>query len=293
MEMNTVAIVGLGALGTLFGHHLAKRMPKNALRFVADAQRIARYQREPPTSNGEPCEFAYVTPEAQTAPADLVLVAVKSLQLASALPAIRNQVGEDTVILSLLNGITSEGIIAEVYGEEKVVPCVAYGMDAVKEGSRLTYHNMGKLCIGPRQGGALPQTVRRTAAFFERVGFPYEVDRNMDRRLWGKFMLNVGVNQTLAVFGPDYGAIQQEGFQRDTMVAAMREVLSLSKLEGIPLTEEDLAGWLALLSTLNPRASLPCGRMWKPAAPARWRCLPARYCALRISTGLPRQSIVC
>ena len=60
--------------------------------------------------------------------------------------------GKQTLILSLLNGITSEGILAEAYGREKVVDCVAYGMDAVKEGNRLTYRNMGKLCIGPPRG---------------------------------------------------------------------------------------------------------------------------------------------
>ena len=75
----------------------------------------------------------------------------------------------------------------------------------------------------------------------------------MEKRMWGKFMLNVGVNQTVAVFGPDYGAIQQPGSQRDTMIAAIREVVSLSKPEGVALTESDVTYWLDVLRTLNPR----------------------------------------
>ncbi len=252
MEIRTVAVVGLGALGVLFGHRLAQPMPKGDLRVVADEGRAARYRRDGVYSNGEKCDFQYVSPEATGTPADLVLVAVKYGQLDEALAAVRNQVGAHTLILSLLNGISSEDVIAGVYGREKVVDCVAYGMDALKEGNRLTYRNMGKLCIGTRLGGPPIEPVLRVARFFERVSFPYEVDEAMGKRMWGKFMLNVGVNQTVAVFGPNYGAIQREGAQRDTMIAAMREVIALSRPEGVNLTQTDLDYWLHILSTLNP-----------------------------------------
>ena len=252
LEIETVSIVGLGALGTLFGHHLSRRMPRENLRVVADAARIDRYRREGIFSNGEPCDFHFVTPEADVGPADLVLVAVKALQLDGALASIRHHVDKNTVILSLLNGITSEAIIGGVYGMDHVVYCVAYGMDAVREGNRLTYRNMGKLCIGVNGGGALPENVKRVVRFFEQTDFPFEVDAHMEKRMWGKFMLNVGVNQTVALFGPDYGALQHEGEQRDTMIAAFREVVTLSRLEGVNLTEADVQYWLQLLSTLNP-----------------------------------------
>lgn len=251
-EIKTVAIVGLGALGTLFGNLLSKRMEKENLRIIADSGRIARYVQEKVYANGEACDFHYITPEEKTPPADLVLVAVKYLQLDDALKAIQNQVGPHTLILSLLNGITSEGIIGKAYGMDKVVYCVAQGMDAVKVGNRLTYKNTGKLCFGPINGGPLPEKVQGIANFFSRVGVPFEVDEHMGKRMWGKFMLNVGVNQTVAVFGPDYRAVQQEGPQRDTMIAAMREVIALSKLEGVNLTEDDLQYWLRVLGTLDP-----------------------------------------
>ena len=252
-EIKTVAIVGLGALGTLFGNILSKGVAPGGLRIVADKGRIAKYEQEKLYSNGEACTFTYVDREAQTGPADLVLIAVKSLQLEDAIATIRHQVGEDTVILSLLNGITSEGVIAQAYGMEKVVPCVAYGMDAVKVQNRLTYQNAGKLCIGPLSGGPVPEKVRRVERFFRAAGVPHEVDVHMNKRMWGKFMLNVGVNQTVAVFGPDYAAIQQQGAQRETMIAAMREVIALSALEGAGLEEQDLHAWLAVLAGLNPQ----------------------------------------
>jgi 2-dehydropantoate 2-reductase len=265
VEIRTVAIVGLGALGVLFGHQLSKKLPEGALRIVASADRIARYEREGVYCNGERCRFRYATPE-EAEVSDLLLFAVKFGDLESAIEAARNRVGPDTVILSLLNGVVSEEIIGRALGAEKVLPAVAQGMDAVKVGNRLTYAHMGMICFGDRPAGDSSEKVRAVARFFDKTGIPHEVPEDMQRRLWGKFMLNVGVNQAVAVFKCDYGGVQREGPARDAMIAAMREALVLSSAEGVGLTEVDLAYWLRLLSTLNPggkpslRQDLEAGR---------------------------------
>ncbi len=252
MEIRKVSIIGLGALGTLFGHHLSKRMPKGDIKIIADQDRIARYVRDKVYCNGEVCDFQYVTPEEKCEPADLVMIAVKYHQLRAAISAVKNQIGPHTLILSLLNGITSEEIISAVYGADKVVYCVAQGMDAVKEGNKLTYEHMGMLCIGEFDQDTHSERVASIAAFFQKTGLPHEIDMHMKKRLWGKFMLNVGVNQTIAVYGTKYNSVQQAGPARDTMISAMREVISLSEKEGIGLAEDDLRYWLALLGTLDP-----------------------------------------
>jgi len=74
----------------------------------------------------------------------------------------------------------------------------------------------------------------------------------MYKKLWSKFMLNVGVNQTVAVYGSNYGDIQREGPAREMMIAAMREVITLAEKEGIMLTEDDITYWLHVLSKLSP-----------------------------------------
>lgn len=266
-EIRTVALVGLGALGVMYGHHLSRVMPFERLRIIADRERIKKYETEKIYCNGEQCRFNYVSPEEDAGePADLVIFAVKYPGLAEAIEAVRKQVEDNTVIISTLNGITSEEVIGRTYGMEKIVYCVAQGMDAVKEGNRMTYVNMGILCIGDLEPGSISPNVRRVADFFEQVKIPYEFDTDMRKRLWGKLMLNVGVNQTVAVYEGTYGTIQREGPARETMIAAMREVMALAPYEGVVLTEDDLRYWLALLGTLNPegkpsmRQDLEAGR---------------------------------
>jgi 2-dehydropantoate 2-reductase len=162
-------------------------------------------------------------------------------------------VGEETIILSALNGITSEEIIGETYGMDKLLYCVAQGMDAVKEDNRLSYEHMGMLVFGGRPGFEQLEKMQAVVDFFDRMQFPYQPDTDMNKRMWGKFMMNVGVNQTAAVSkAGNYGELQNKGPVRERMIAAMREVITLSEKEKINLTEEDLNYWLSVLGTLNP-----------------------------------------
>lgn len=251
MEIKKVSLIGLGALGTLFGNQLAKNMPREDLRIVADEDRIERYEKNKIYCNCKICDFNYVTPMEQCEPADLLIFTVKYNGLKDAIKSVKNHVGENTIILSALNGITSETVIGETYGMDKIIYCVAQGMDAVKVGNKLTYHNMGMLCFGENEPGFISERVKTVARFFEKTSVPYEAVTDMQQRLWGKFMLNVGINQTVAVYQTNYGGVQKEGEARDTMISAMREVIDISGKEGINLTEDDLIYWLKIVNTLN------------------------------------------
>ena len=253
MEIKTVSIVGLGALGVLFGNHLSKHMPKENLRVIADSERISKYRRDGIFCNGEPCDFNYLAPDAPVSPADLLIIAVKYSDLPAAIEASKSQVGDDTIILSLLNGISSEDMIGQGFGADKVLLSVAQGMDAVKVSNSLTYANMGKICFGAASPDENSEKIEAVRHFFEKAALPHEVVPDMRKRLWSKFMLNVGVNQTSAVFGCDYGGLQNDGLARDTMLTAMEEARALSEKENVNLTRADINYWLCILGGLNPQ----------------------------------------
>jgi len=253
MEIKKVSIIGLGALGILYGNHFLNNLPKENLRILADKNRVNKYKKNGIYCNGKKCDFNYITPEVENDPADLMIFSVKYGGLKSAIKSAKNQIGENTIIISTLNGIVSEKEIGESYGIHNVVYCVAQGMDALKKNNELTYHNIGNLCIGEFNCEKTSKKLKSVINFFEKVNLPYIIDNNMKKRLWGKFMLNVGVNQTVALYEGSFKTIQVPGKERNTMIAAMREVMEISKYEGVEITEKDLDYWLNILDTLNPK----------------------------------------
>lgn len=251
MEIKKVSLIGLGALGILFGHQLSKHIGNN-LTVIADENRISRYRRDGVYCNGELCHFNYVTPDDKHEAADLILVAVKFNGLTDAVAAIKNHVGPETIILSILNGISSEEIIGQRYGMDKVLLCVSQGMDAVKVGNALTYHNKGFLFFGDIEPGHRSAKVQAVDRFLTEAGIAHVIPDDMKKHQWSKFMFNAGVNETTAVYLCNYAGVQKGGPYRDTMIAAMEEVAALAEKEHVSFTQEDIGYWLNILDGLNP-----------------------------------------
>jgi len=250
MKIQKTAIIGMGALGLLYADYITKQKGQDAVFFVMNKKRCEKYAGQKFDCNGIMKEFCMVEDEKAT-PADLVIVAVKYNGLNSALDTIKNCVDNHTIIMSVMNGITSEDFISERYGDSNVIYTVAQGMDAMKFNNKLTYTKMGELRIGITDTKKQP-ILQSVVDFFNEIRMPYSVDDDILHRLWSKFMLNVGVNQTCMVFETNYGGVLKEGKAHDTMLAAMREVINVGNAEGIGLSEDDLNYYINILGTLLP-----------------------------------------
>ncbi|WP_028829089.1 ketopantoate reductase family protein [Proteocatella sphenisci] len=253
MEIKKVVIVGRGALGILFGYHFTEKMGKSAVSFIASDDRIKKYNQEVSLCNGKVCDFSYISEDLKGEPADLVIFAVKSTRLEEALETAKNQIGDNTTIISVLNGISSEKIISDRYGKERIIHCVAQGMDAVKLGNDLSYSKMGELIVGIQsEDKQKRERLDSLCDFFEKVQLPYTREKDIIHRMWSKFMLNVGVNQVVMVNEGTYKTIQSPGEPRYMMIGAMREVVKLSEYEGANVTEKELQDYLSIVDSLDP-----------------------------------------
>ncbi|WP_333649458.1 ketopantoate reductase family protein [Lacrimispora sp.] len=252
-DTKKTVIVGLGALGMLYAGQISRSLGPEAVSFLADKERMERYRQMPFTINGEPCSFLIEDCE-EVKPADFVIVAVKYNGLTSALETMKNSIGPDTTIISVMNGIESESVIGERFGHEKVLYCIAQGMDAMKFGPTFTFNHFGELCLGVRMEGQ-EERLNALAVYLDQAGVPYRIEKNIEKRLWGKFMVNVGINQTCMAYETDYAGILAPGEANDTLLGAMREVISLSQKEGIHLSEEDLNDYIDLIKSLPPESA--------------------------------------
>ena len=247
--IKTVGLIGLGAVGALYAERLLNTGAD--VRIIVDEARRARYARDGVYVNGKRVDFPYVTPK-EAAPVDLLMIVTKEGGLLSAMETASGFVGEDTLIISLLNGVTSEGIVAQRFGGKNVLYSVAQGMDAVKEGNRLTYVHPGRIVLGEREPGEISARVQRVADYMNAHGVCVTPVNDMVRRQWGKLMLNVGLNQACMVYECDYGGVQRPGAARETMLAAMREAQKIAGLEGHAITDEEFDEWVALLDSFAP-----------------------------------------
>lgn len=252
-KIKKVTVVGLGALGCAYAGKLFDMDPQG-LTVLAGGERVARYKNEGLYINGKRYDFTYVSPDEITKPADLILVVVKTHQLSQAIMDMKNQVGPNTIILSLLNGITSEEMIGNVYGMEKLLYSVSYGLTANREGNHIHFSSYGNVAFGEKNNQTYSEKVLAVKELFDRASIPYTIPENMLHSLWWKFMFNVGINQCSAVTRGKYHTFQTVSAARNLLDSAMREVAALSERVGIHLTEQDIEKWYEVLAALDPNS---------------------------------------
>ena len=278
-SIENVAIVGFGSLGAMYAACFGGAMGSERVFVVADAARTERYRAEAATFNGEPIRVTYLTYEeaaerAAEQPFDVVLYAVKYGALSEAIEQSSPLVSLDTAVISVLNGVTSEEVLAERFGWDRVLLCIAQQMDSRKVGAVVTAGCVGVMALGVRdpEDAAQRANLERVTEWLAAIEQPFITPVDIQHQLWGKLICNVGVNQACAVYDCCFNGIH--GTRRGARGHDRRHARGGRGGPGRQawrLTDEDVAYWLDIIDHLNPAGSCrACARTCSPGAPRRW-----------------------
>lgn len=209
-EIKTVSLIGLGAMGSWFAPRL-QRTFGDRFRVIADGRRKERLETEGIEINGEALHFHVTEPSETGDPADLIIIATKGYGLQQAIADIRNQVGADTQILAVLNGIEAEDELIRAYGAEHVLYSLMR-VSIVMKDHRTSYNpEAGRVHFGEKHGnreGAYTDRVRAVKDVFDRAGIPCMIDEDMEKAIWFKYACNVSENMTCALLGIPFGVFR-------------------------------------------------------------------------------------
>lgn len=235
-QITSAALIGLGAIGSAYARRL---QAVGGLEFtvVAGGERAARLKKDGVVINGKRCFFNI---NDKGGPVDLIIFSTKFHQLEQAIKDVKSLVGPDTIILSLLNGISSEERIGAAYGMENVLYGRCVAIDAVRDASGVRFSSTGYIQFGRLKNDPVSPGVRAVAELFERAGIAYDIPADMERAVWWKFMVNVGINQVSAVLNAPYGVFTDVPEARALMRDTMAEVVALSRKAGVGLEYTDM-----------------------------------------------------
>lgn len=250
-EIKNVAVLGAGAMGAVYASKFFDESQFSTV-LVARDSRYDRLRAQGLTVNGKLYSVPVVHPDEGAKPMDLIIVALKNHNLSEATNDLKNLVGDETTLISVMNGLDSEEFLGSFYGMDKVLYAAAVGMDPIREGNSVVYTNAGKVLFGESDNSHPSERVRRVQAAFERAGIVCDTPVDMMRTLWWKFMINVGVNQASAVMRAPYGIFQSSPDAQALMETLMREVIVLAQRIGVNLGDHDLDEWYTVLKALSP-----------------------------------------
>lgn len=236
-EIKNVLVCGIGAVGSIYANKI-NEYNSEYLRILVDEARLEKYKKNPKIFNGKPLIFNYILPSDETFKADLIIIATKFDGLKDTIKNIENFVKDDTIILSLLNGVTSEDMIAQKYGWKHILLSYFIGHSAMRDGNIITHDGIGDVVFGVKHGvGTDAQDVELLKKYLDKVGLTYKTPDDMERALWLKYMLNVSSNQSSAILGMTFGQMQTNKKFMEFLINVMKEVQRIAKAEGVKNTE--------------------------------------------------------
>lgn len=237
MKIQSVAVLGLGAIGCTVASGIYRAIGSNNFEVIATGKRKERLVQQGMKINGINYYF-HVSDVEEDKKEDLIILAVKSYQLEQAIKDIRNHVGSHTLILSFMNGVTSEKRIADTFGKDKILYSLTTISSQMKDNAAFFSLKAGVIQFGEANNATLTDRVQAVAELFQRAEIPYEIPQDMIQALWKKYLFNISNNTVAAILHARHCYFQKLDSANNARRIVLMEAKRVAEAKGITITDQ-------------------------------------------------------
>ena len=237
-----IAVVGTGALGCLVASLIRHRTKEDVWLLGESAERVRKIASGGIKVEGISGSFSArvnaISDPKEAGVCDLVILCVKSYSTDDACKRSRELVAGHTSVLTLQNGIGNVQIMDDYFGSEKVIAGITnHGATLVSEG-HVRHAGRGDTVIG-RADGRVLGSIRDIAAVLTKAGLETKISKDIDSVVWGKLIINVGINALTAITRLPNGGLIEHDESRQLLRGAVQEAVKVVKRKRIKLVYDD------------------------------------------------------
>ena len=250
-----VAVVGAGGTGAYYGGALAKA--GHDVTFIARGSHLDAINKSGLQLNTVLLgDFHLDSPAtddmSSIGPVDLVIFAVKSWGTETAIADMAGLVGNNTLIISTQNGIDSERLLSDAFGEEHVLGCTATVSSMITSPGVVTQAGgPGSLVVGALTEGQSAR-VNDLATQCVAAGIAAETHENIELAIWEKFTFICALSGMTALTRKPIGEIFAQESTTQMYLQVLSEVAEVGRASGIPLPQSIAADLLATTQAREP-----------------------------------------
>ncbi|MBU6479711.1 MAG: 2-dehydropantoate 2-reductase [Nitrospirae bacterium] len=193
--MKQILMVGGGSVGGFFGAHLAKNNPN--VSFLLRPKTLAAVKQDGLTIRSANGTFT-VHPPAASDPRelpkpDLIILSVKAYDLDEVMAQLDPVLTDQTVILTLQNGVDTEDRLIARLKRDCVVGGVAFIYSKIAAPGVIDHYKKGAVAIGELMGHKSPRLLA-IAEIFKQAGIPCQLTDDVRKSKWEKMCWNCVFN---------------------------------------------------------------------------------------------------
>jgi 2-dehydropantoate 2-reductase len=239
-----IAILGSGAVGGYYGAKLARS--GHDVTFIARGAHLAAIRERgleirSPMLGDFTVRAAAEEDTRTVGPVDLVIVAVKAYDNATALPLLEPMLGADTTVLTLQNGVDSADEVAAIAGEARVLGGTTYIATALSGPGVIDQTGTHRRIVFGEVFGELPRiTPRAREIHLAMTAADIQAEVVGDGRVpvWEKFIFLVSLAGFTGATRLPIGPLWADPFIREQFLEGSREIERLARAVGVPVAED-------------------------------------------------------
>lgn len=232
-----IAVVGSGAIGTYYGGKLAAcgRDVHFLIRSGLHEVRRNGLRIRGPNENLRVAKINCYASTAEIGPCDLALIAVKTTANRDLLKLIPPLLHEETMLLTLQNGLGNEEFLARNFGERRVLGGLCFICLSRISPGVVERYDYGHITFG--EFGRRPGKRTRAIAWeFKQCGIKCKLVQDLALERWRKLVWNIPFNGlSILAGGIDTAAILDDKNLRRTTLDLMGETIAGANKCGYPL----------------------------------------------------------
>ena len=236
-----IVIFGSGGVGGYFGGRLAQS--GQDVTFIARGTHLAAIQTSGLRVDSISGDFIIQPAKAADSShsigaADLVILAVKAWQLEDAISHMKPLLGEQTIILPLLNGMEHMDKLFAAFGSQHVIGGLCR-ISAFTEGPGHIHHVgiQPYIAFGEWDHVRGPRMEEIQRLFASSNGITAEIPANIQTSMWEKFVFISGTSGVGAYTRQPIGGYRDDPEARQMLKDAMNETAAVARVRGVPLAE--------------------------------------------------------
>ncbi len=167
---------------------------------------------------------------------DLVLITTKSYDTGDAARQVPPWLAEDSLVVSLQNGLGNVETISAVVGPHRAVGGrLIFGIEIPQPGVAQITVYADKVMLGSPTHQVALSRLEAVAEAFTRAGIPTEATEAIDQFIWGKVLYNCALNPLSALLEVNYGELLEHQETRRIMTGVIEEIYAVAAARGVSL----------------------------------------------------------
>ncbi|MHC2833672.1 2-dehydropantoate 2-reductase [Bacillus sp. F9_6S_D1_P_5] len=235
-----ILVLGAGGVGGFFGGRLVEK--GEDVTFLVRSKRKQQLEEKGLVIRSVNGDFSFqpklITKEDRTSPFDVILFSTKAYHLNDAIQDLKPFVGENTVIIPLLNGVAHVSLLQKEFGEEKVIGGLCFIETTLNDQGEIVQTSAANRLVFGEMKSQDSERIQHIAKAFAGTKSSFVLSENITQDMWHKYLFITAMSGVTTLMRAPIGPIRESEGGRNFIQNLFEECVQIMRFIGAPIKED-------------------------------------------------------